>query len=57
MLEDSRQADAIEITPAMIEAGASVLWTTSVGSDPCDAAREVVEDVFRAMLEASTVFQ
>ncbi|MFC2953253.1 hypothetical protein ACFOOP_15055 [Marinicaulis aureus] len=47
----------IEITPQMIKAGVEVFLIASLASEPLDAAQEVVEDVFRAMLKAATVSQ
>ena len=54
-LSDSRQAGAeIEVTPAMIEAGAGALRLASVGGDPCDGGREAAHNVILAALSTST---
>ena len=47
-LHDSRQAGALEITPAMIEAGSSVL--RGHGLETLDGARVAAEDVLLACL-------
>ena len=44
---------AVQITPAMIDAGVLALAYISVGADPAEMAREVCDDVFRAMVQAS----
>lgn len=50
MTENSGQADAFEITPAMIEAGCEALWQ----NDPEDVGSWVaVEKIFSAMLAYS----
>ena len=53
-----RQAGAlieVQVTPEMIEAGASVLRLAGAGF--CDGGAEAAEDVFVAMLEASGAFR
>ncbi len=47
----------IEITEEMIIAGTGVLSVCLIGSDPSDVARELVENIFLAMLKASSSFQ
>ena len=47
----------IEVTPEMIEAGASIYASRTLASDPWDGGREICEDVFVAMLEASDLFR
>jgi hypothetical protein len=63
MLDDGRQADAdakskteeeIEVTPAMIEVGASVLWNSGAVETPMeDVDRALVRQIFVAMTRAS----
>ena len=43
----------IEITPQMVEAGATVIMLASVGESPLDGGRGLAEDVFLAMAEES----
>ena len=54
-LHDSGQADSleIEITPAMIEAGASVFRLGCVGAEPSGGGAELVTDIFEAMMSAA----
>ena len=52
-----RDRPVLEITPAMVEAGAWALRMASVGGEPCDGGEGVVEDVLLAALRASEVFQ
>ena len=55
-----RQAGAlieIEITPAMIEAGASVLRLAALGPETCCGEQELACDVLRAMLQPLGEFQ
>lgn len=55
MAQDSRQAGAleIEITPAMIEAGRSLLSLAFLNGEPSDGEASLVREIFDAMLEAS----
>lgn len=52
-----RDRPVLEITPAMIEAGARVLRLAGVGAEPCDGGVEAAEDVLLADLEASDAFR
>ena len=52
-----RDRPVLEITPAMVEAGASALRMASVGGEPCDGGEGVVEDVLLAALQASDALQ
>lgn len=57
--QDSGRAGVfeIEITPAMIEAGASFLRLASVGGEPCDGREADALGAFCATLQASSAFQ
>jgi hypothetical protein len=46
-----RQADAIEITPEMIEAGVAVLWASGAVDEKMGADRLLVSEIFRAMAQ------
>ena len=50
-VDHGRQADAneIEITPEMIEAGYQVLPASGLTDDPLEADRLVIAEIFRAM--------
>jgi hypothetical protein len=51
---EKRQAGAeVEITPEMIEAGASTLWGSGTVEVPLDSDRLVVEQIFSSMMCAS----
>ncbi len=53
MAHESRQADTIEITPAMIEAGADALWSEVDGDYvrvPLSRCRELSSVVLRAAM-------
>jgi hypothetical protein len=52
MLEDSRQADAIYITPAMIESGVDALieWANAYGVNDVPAHDELVTNILRSSL-------
>ncbi len=58
MAKDSGQAGAsyltVEVSSAMVDAGASVLRFASLFAEPSDGGRELASDVFRAMAEASS---
>lgn len=57
-LEGSGQGGArIEVTPQMIEAGASIWRLAALFSEPLDGGKELVCDVFHAMLLASGASQ
>lgn len=43
----------IEITPAMIQAGAAVVRLSGVGAEPCDGGEELAADVFSAMIRVA----
>jgi hypothetical protein len=42
----------IEITPRMVEAGTKVLWDSGITDAPLGADRELVVEIFRAMVAA-----
>lgn len=50
VLDRPGQADAIEITPEMIEAGFKVLCNSGLADDYLAADKHTVADIFRAML-------
>jgi hypothetical protein len=51
-LYDSRQADAIEITPAMIDGGVDALieWVNAYGVNDVPAHDELVTNILRSSL-------
>jgi len=57
-MADDKPIDAgapeIEVTPAMIDAGADALWRSCAIEHPCEADREIVRSIFTAMLSASS---
>ena len=51
MVEASRiaNADGIEVTEEMMEAGCKVLWEAAVTEYPAESNKLVVAEIFRAM--------
>jgi hypothetical protein len=49
-VSNSEKHSEIEITPEMIEAGYQVFLASGVTSDPLEADRLVVAEIFEAML-------
>jgi hypothetical protein len=49
----SKMDDGVEITPKMAEAGADVAWRSPLMEPDEAGVRQMVADIFRAMLQAS----
>lgn len=52
-IESDRQAGAIEVTPAMIEAGADILWQWLGDGVSQSEPRVCLEDITRSILAAA----
>jgi hypothetical protein len=50
--KQTTSADKIKITPAMLDADVNALWATGAVEHPCGLDKEVVRDVFTAMIAA-----
>ncbi len=50
--KQTASADEIKITPAMLDAGVNALWATGAVEHPSGLDKEVVRDVFTAMILA-----
>jgi hypothetical protein len=46
----------IEATPEMIEAGINVLWASCIVEHPCEADKEIIPEIFIAMIRTSPSF-
>lgn len=55
MTDDTK--DEIEVTAAMVEAGFCVLCSSGIADDYLGADREVVVDIYRAMIAARETAQ